>query len=399
LKILLSALACEPEKGSEPEVGFRTMLAAASRHEVWVLTASESAPAIRNALRGDPRASSIHLEEIDFGVSSEQVVHLNAIGYHTAYDRWQRAAAARALEREREIGFELVHHVTLASYWTRAGVAVVDKPLVWGPIGGGVDPPIRLISQLGVRGTLEALARVLGRPLIARRPSVRRVQRAADVILVQNPATGRRLSTPGQMLLLSNALAVDLKGQVDRQINQRSKDILFIGRLLSWKAPILALRALRHMKHSGAVLRFCGDGPEQARLNRMAARWGLSNRVRFEGWMPLRDLIPLLGRAGTLVHPALHEEAGLCIAEALALGTPVVCLDHGGPAEIVGQWPGPSALISPRGPDATARTMAAAIDRFLANPPPIRDSALQAKSSFQEQVLHAYEVAALAHVG
>jgi hypothetical protein len=74
-------------------------------------------------------------------------------------------------------------------------------------------------------------------------------------------------------------------------------------------------------------------------------------------------------------------------------------LDHGGPAEIVGQWPGPSALISPRGPDATARTMAAAIDRFLANPPPIRDSALQAKSSFQEQVLHAYEVAALAHVG
>ena len=36
MKVLLSALACEPGKGSELEVGFQTMLAAASKHDVWV---------------------------------------------------------------------------------------------------------------------------------------------------------------------------------------------------------------------------------------------------------------------------------------------------------------------------------------------------------------------------
>jgi glycosyltransferase involved in cell wall biosynthesis len=395
LKVLLSALACEPEKGSEPEVGFRTVLAAASRHEVWVLTASESLPAIRKALRQNPRVDAIHLEGLEFGVSPEQIIHLNAIDYHRRYDRWQRAAAERAQALDRDVDFDLVHHATLASYWTRAGVSIVDKPLLWGPVGGGVDPPLRLVTELGPRGTVEALARVLLRPLIARLPPVQATQRVADLILAQNPGTGRRLKGRRPLVLLSNALSMELD-EIDRpapHLGQRNREIVFAGRLLPWKAPILALRALRYVTHDDAVLRFCGDGPEQARLERAASKWGLSNRVRFEGWLPRRKLLSLLGSAGVLIHPSVHDEAPLCIAEALALGTPVVCLDHGGPPEIITQWRGPSALISPRGPESTASSMAAAVDRFLADPPPILDRPVPGRTSFRDEVLRAYEVA------
>jgi hypothetical protein len=108
------------------------MLAAAARHGVWVLTASHSLGPIRAALGDDPRADRIHLVGIRFRVSPETIVHLNAFRYHWSYDKWQRAAAERARILEREVGFDVVHHVTLPSYWTRAGVAGVDKPLVWG---------------------------------------------------------------------------------------------------------------------------------------------------------------------------------------------------------------------------------------------------------------------------
>jgi hypothetical protein len=54
MKVLLSALACEPDKGSEPEVGFRALLAAASHHEVWVLTLPESIPALTRSRAGAP---------------------------------------------------------------------------------------------------------------------------------------------------------------------------------------------------------------------------------------------------------------------------------------------------------------------------------------------------------
>jgi glycosyltransferase involved in cell wall biosynthesis len=394
VRVLLSALACEPGKGSEPEVGFRAMLAAASRHDVWVLTASESIPALEEALSSDPRAHRIHLEGMPFGVGAERVVHLNAVGYHRRYDRWQRLASARALELDRQVGFDVVHHVTLASYWTRAGVANVGKPMVWGPIGGGVDPPLRLVPELGSRGVIEAAARVLGRPLIARLPQVRKTQRLATVILAQNPGTGRRLRGPGTMILLSNALAVQLDGAP--AATPRTSELLFVGRLLPWKAPMLALRALRYVKHPDAVLRFCGDGPEDARLRRAARRWGLSGRIRFEGWMKRDRVLALLARAGALIHPSLHDEAPLCIAEALTLGTPVVCLDHGGPPEIVGQWPGrPSALVTPRGADPTARSIAAAVDRFLQRPPPTTDRLFAPRTSFEEELLWSYDQAVL----
>jgi glycosyltransferase involved in cell wall biosynthesis len=248
------------------------------------------------------------------------------------------------------------------------------------------------VRELGGRGTVEALGRVVARPLIALVPAVRRTQRLAAVTLVQNPETGRRLRGDGKTKLLSNAFAVELDGW--SATGGRTSDLLFVGRLLPWKAPILALRSLQHVKHAEAVLRFCGDGPEQSRLERSAAAWRLTERVTFEGWLPRRQLLELLAHAGALIHPAVHEEAGLCIAEALALGTPVVALDRGGPPQIVGQWRGTaSALVSPRGPQATARGIAAAIDRFLEDRPPLPATNVPAATSFRDEILAAYDLA------
>ena len=53
--------------------------------------------------------------------------------------------------------------------------------------------------------------------------------------------------------------------------------------------------------------------------------------MRFHDWVPRERLLPEIARAGALVHPSLHDDAPLSVAEALSLGTPVICLDHGSP--------------------------------------------------------------------
>jgi glycosyltransferase involved in cell wall biosynthesis len=96
-----------------------------------------------------------------------------------------------------------------------------------------------------------------------------------------------------------------------------------------------------------------------------------------------------------LVHPSLHDDASLCVAEALSLGTPVVCLDHGGPAEVARRWStSPVHLVAPTGVDTTAREMAKAIDGFLADPPPVRRTSIPPDTPFAEALLNAYERAA-----
>jgi glycosyltransferase involved in cell wall biosynthesis len=389
----MSALACEPGRGSELEVGYRAMLAAAGRHEVWVLTNAESVPAVAAAIAGSEQAARIHLEGIEFGLDEEAFGRLTVPGFHWYYDRWQRRAAARAVELDREVDFDLVHHVTLAIYWTRAGAAVLDKPLVWGPVGGGVETPWRLIPELAWRGVAEDIGRVLIRRAMGRVGPARRAQRKASIVFAQNKETARRLDSRGEGAILTNAVAIDLE-QVHPSA-PRSKDIYLVGRLVPWKAPALAVRTMRYIQDPDCILRICGDGPEHRRLEQAARRWGVQDRVSFQGWLPRDVLLERLASAGALIHPALHEEAGLCIAEALAVGTPVVCLDRGGPAAVLAEWPEASAVaVEPATAAATARAMAAAIDRFLADPPEVRRSARRPRSSFEAKLWEAYDRAA-----
>ena len=392
MKILMSALACEPGKGGELEVGFRAILAAARFHEVWVLTNKDTIPSVLQGLAGRPEAERIHLEGIDFGVDAEGIALLTIPGFHIYYDRWQRKAAARAIELDRQIDFDVVHHVTLAAYWTRTGVAVLEKPLVWGPVGGGVEPPLSLLSELGWRGLLEDFGRVVTRRVLARFGPARLAQRRAVVTFAQNRDTLEKIRTPGRISVMTNATVIDLKDI--RASGERTGDVFFVGRLTSWKGPMLALRTFRYVQNPAARMIFCGKGADRRRLRRVARRWGLADRVQFQGWLPRDELLSRLATAGALLHPALHEEAGLCVAEALALGTPVVCLAHGGPAEVVRQWPNaPSRIVSPGDPEPTARRLAAAIDHFLRHPPPVNAVACASKTSFEHQLLSAYQVA------
>ena len=393
MKILLSAFSCEPDKGSENEVGYQTLRAAASAHDVWLLTLSDNVASLERAIAAERLEGSVRVEGVEFGVSGPAFDDLSMPRFQWLYDAWQRSVARRAVAMDRRVAFDVVHHVTLSSYWTRPGVAAVPKPLLLGPMGGGVDAPVGLMPEFGLRGGAEGIARKILRPMLAEMPFIKGPRERATLILAQNGQTGRRLGSSRRVMILSNALAADV-GSV-HGTGERTADIAVVGRLLAWKAPSLALRVLSRSRSTDAVLRFFGDGPERARVESLARRMGLLDRVRFEGWIPRERLLVELRHAGVLLHPSLHEEAGLCIAEALSLGTPVVCIAHGGPAEIVRHWPATaSALVAPSTPRRTAGALAAAVDRFLADPPPLPDDVVAPTTSFAEAVLEAYRFAA-----
>jgi glycosyltransferase involved in cell wall biosynthesis len=393
MKILMSALACEPGKGSELEVGFRALIAAASQHEVWLLTNSATVPVLRRAIEPYDWADRVHLEGIYFDVDDALYPKLTAPGFHWYYDRWQRKAAMRAVELERRIDFDVVHHVTLAANWTRAGVTVVDKPLVWGPVGGGVEQPLSLISELGWEGMFDETVRFLARRLLARIGPARVTKRRAAVIFAQNQDTAGLMGVDdGRMRVMSNALSVDVREIESTGI--RRHDIVLAARLLPWKGGQLAVRSLRYVQHKDAVLRIFGEGPERPRIARAARRWAVADRVQFEGRVNRAGLLRTVATAGVFLHPAFHDEAGLAVAEALSLGTPVVCLDRGGPPELLRYWPGAhAAAIAPHSPTTTARAIAASIDQFLRDPPPVWPTPHAAATSFDQELLAAYQTA------
>ena len=111
-------------------------------------------------------------------------------------------------------------------------------------------------------------------------------------------------------------------------------------RLEHWKAVDLAIRVFPAVLHAlpDATLEIIGRGPEESRLKQMVKTLGMESHVRFHGRLPhLEDVYREIAGSTALVHPALHESFGQVCLEAVALGIPFVCWDHGGPGLIARQ--------------------------------------------------------------
>ena len=401
MRILISAFACEPHMGSEPEAGLQAVLAAASEHEVWVITRQNHIPRLDEYLDEHPLRDRIHTVGFDVdGLSRKVEKRIGLVSIHWHHDVWQRRLAEVAASLADNIDFDLVHHATYAAYWTRTGLAAVDKPLVWGPVGGGVTSPLGLLPIMGLRGAIGDLIRSVSRPMAARVFRARRTARRAAVVIVQNPETARIIKRTETAIVLPNALAA---AKSVPQIERQSTDdvdhprIVTAGRLVGWKGTMLAVAAMRHVHHPRAVLEIYGDGPQRHRLELYAQKIGVAGRVKVMGQVTREDLLKAISEASALVHPSLHEEAGFVVAEALALATPVVCLDRGGPPVLARAWESvPSRAIQPARPRETARRIGTAIDEVIGER---GEPGIGPTPSYAEGLLAAYELSVKSNRG
>ena len=84
---------------------------------------------------------------------------------------------------------------------------------------------------------------------------------------------------------------------------------------------------------SGFYLWIAGDGADRALLEAAAHERGVKPRVRFLGWQD--QLVPYLAACDVFVYPAKYEDGGDAIAEAWAVGAPLIAADSLGPGLLV----------------------------------------------------------------
>jgi glycosyltransferase involved in cell wall biosynthesis len=105
--------------------------------------------------------------------------------------------------------------------------------------------------------------------------------------------------------------------------------LLMVSALVPYKRIDLAIQA-SHL--SGVPLRIVGDGPERARLMKLAAEGPA--KVEFLGSLTDDELRRLYRRAAAVLLPG-EEDFGIALVEAQACGRPVIALGRGGALETV----------------------------------------------------------------
>jgi glycosyltransferase involved in cell wall biosynthesis len=336
VRILLSAFACDPTRGSEEGVGWGWAYhLARGGHEVCVLTREVYRPAIEEAL------SHMFLPALRFEYIGVRGVPfwIPGPGLYPYYFCWQWNAYSRAKQLHDERSFDIAHHITYGVFRNPSYLyRLAGAKFIFGPVGGGERSPRALRSCMSGRDRCFEAIRDLANLLPHFDPFWRSMLRRCSRIVVKTEETRAclpRKSRERAIVALENMVAEQpcLAGEIARVPPLK---LLYAGRLVQWKGVHLALRAMALVVDRARVeLTIVGKGAEESRLRDEARRLNIEQFIHFAPWLPKAEVLALYSTHDALLFPSLHDSSGTVVMEAIAHGKPVICLDLGGPSVTV----------------------------------------------------------------
>ncbi len=342
LSILLSAYACEPGKGSEPGIGWQwAMNLAALGHRIWIITRANNREAIESAMAvsGLRNVTFLYYDLPAWMRKWKK----GGRGVHLYYLLWQWGAYRVARRLLTRVPIDVVHHITFGVYRHPSFMAFLGVPFVFGPVGGGERAPWALRKGFPLRGHVVDALRDGANMVVHVDPLMRAMFRRTALTLCKTRETLERVP----MQYRSNCrvqleLGMDADGGADdREFGKRDAaagfHVLFVGRLLYLKGLHLALQAFARSFRGDLTARFTiiGSGRDEPWIRDLAHRLGLEPQIDWIPWMAQEDLMLEYREHDVLLFPSLHDSSGNVILEAMSHGLPVICVNLGGPGEMV----------------------------------------------------------------
>ena len=337
-KVLLSAFACDPTRGSEPGCGWNWAEGLAKKGlEVHCITRATSRAGVDTKTL--PQNLKFSYVRLPFGM--EKLYQSSQPAMYLYYVLWQWKAYKIAKALHKVNGFEVVHHVTWGSLQMGSFMYKLGIPLVFGPAGGGQMAPTAFREYFGEAWSSEENRKKVSRLLLRFNPACRTMAKKAAVVLASNEDTFRIARTNGASRI---SLSLDVgvpdwffpKESAPKVLERDRLKLLWVGRLMPRKGLLLLLEVMKELKsYPGITLTIVGDGTMKEVLLETIENNALGDSVHWKGWVPFDEIGSVYAEHDAFLFTSLRESGGVQIVEAMAYGMPVVTLDLHGPGLIV----------------------------------------------------------------
>lgn len=299
------------------------------------------------------------------------------------YPYFERLVWRRFGQAIRSGDYDIVHRVTPLSPTTASSIALkccrAGVPFVLGPLNGGLPWPKQFHSAR--RKEREWLSYVRGAYKLM--PGRTRTLAASRVILAGSRHTASELPDRFQdRVVFMPENGIDPARFANDGHDRTSAGPLrlcFIGRLVPYKAPDIAIEAALPLLRDGrAHLHIIGDGPMRSSLVALAEREGVAQAVTFHGWVEHYAVQSIAARCAIFVFPSVREFGGGAVLEAMAMGLVPVVVAYGGPGELV--TPDRGVLVPMDDREAILRDFTAVLAALHADPAHVATLGARARS-------------------
>lgn len=334
MRILISAFGFGPGEGSESGGAWRWANELAKTHDVVLVTDGHNLRRIgeKVAALKQPRLTVLYYRP--WWIRRLRVTRWTS---QVVFGQWQLGLLFYARQLHRQYNFDYCQHISYGSFRQASWLGFSGAPAVFGPVGGGEDAPWRFKKSFPRGEWLKEMARAVVSWSATVNPLWHLALSRADLVIARTAETRDRFTRAVRdRTILAQEIGAPA-GEVRAAaapVAGQPIELLFVGRLLAWKGPHFAVRALAQLRAQGcdARLTLIGRGAMRSHLQVLAMSAGVGDAVRFVDGVPQDELFQRYSAAHVFLFPSLHDSGGNVVLEALAAGLPVVCLDLGGPS-------------------------------------------------------------------
>ena len=372
-KILLSAYACSPLRGSEEINGWSWATGLAKLgYQVWCLTNIQDAKQLE-LTRQKLTLDNLHficielphnLDDILFKPSSKKIY------FH--YYLWRKKAKKIAQKLHNRHNYQVAHHVTYGSFQQGSCIYNLKNcKIIFGPVGGGQMALPIFEPYFKNAWRTERLRKQISKWLFRFHNDFIETIKSSDHILTINQETENLLkSSPfykkGQNAMVSDTatpVAYENLKFIDKKPDEVLK-ILWLGRLIPRKGVNLSLKAISYLpKDMQYQLIIVGGGEQHKYIDKWVNEYNLdASKILQKGQIPFAQVSEQYKNADVMLFCSLRDTAGNQVLEAMAHSLPVIVLNISGMVQMVP--PNCGIKINPTSTLGTAKDIAVAIQKM-----------------------------------
>lgn len=297
--------------------------------------------------------------------------------FYFAYKLWHKQAYKLARKLIDNQSVDLIHYLCPIGFREPGYLWKINKPYIWGPIGGVKNKPVKFILQNNIRsGVKSTLYNVINSLQFRFSRRLQAALKRSDLLLASTTETKHQIHNKHDIEsvhLPENAITSEMlcNQRLVRVLPGERVNVLWIGSVDERKSLDILLTALSLVKNTNWHLNVVGTGPLVDKCLMLSEKLCIDSQITWVG-RASRDVVnQYYCKSHLHAITSMAEGNPTTIWEAMAFGIPTITFDHCGMHDTVCDKCGVQVFLGSL--DETVRSYAANLDRIFYEPEIIND--------------------------